>query len=320
MVNWLKRLSPYLTLGLLSLAVLAITLWPAVVHFVPPGHSSVQWRRFAGGTELVTVPGEGVIWTYPWDQLAIYDVRVQLTNISIDVLMLDGLTITVDMSVRFHLDVHKLGYLQRFVGPDYLEKLIVPAMSAEARNILALYTADNVYSANRRSLQSQVEERVTKAVRLNIATDHDEVVSVVYVSEVLFLSIRLPATIADAIERKNVERQRVELLEFAIQAEDQERRRKIVEGNGIRSFHEIIRNSLSDQFLKWKGIDATLQLAMSPNAKIIVVGNGSGGLPVMFSAAEGTPEKEKEKEKEQTRPDPARGGQGQRPSAPGMAR
>lgn len=312
MVNWLKRSSPYLTLGLLSLAVLAIALWPAAVHVVPAGHASVQWRRFAGGTELVNHPGEGVVLTYPWDQLSIYDVRVQLRQIAIDVLMQDGLTITVDMSVRFHLDAQKLGYLQRFVGPDYFEKLIHPAMAAEARNILALYTADNVYSANRRKLQSQIEEQVSKAVRLGITTDYDEAVSVIHINEVLFLSIKLPVTIADAIERKNVERQRIELLEFAIQAEDQERKRKIIEGNGIRSFHEIIRSSLSEQFLKWKGIEATLQLAASPNAKVIAFGNGGGGLPVIFSTAEPAPAKERQ--------DPVRGGEGQRSPAPGTGR
>ena len=161
---------------------------------------------------------------------------------------------------------------------------------------------------------------MSKAVRLNVTTDLDEIVSLIDVNEVLFLSIKLPDTIADAIERKNVERQRIELLEFAIQAEDQERKRKIIEGNGIRSFHEIIRSSLSDQFLKWKGIEATLQLATSRNAKIVAFGNGSGGMPVIFSNVEATPEKEKEKEKEKTRPDPARGGEGQRPAAPGVAR
>ena len=312
MVNWLKRYSPYLTLGLLSLAVLAIALWPAAVHFVPAGHASVQWRRFQGGTELVNHPGEGIVLTYPWDQLSIYDVRIQLRHSSIDVLMQDGLTITVDMSVRFHLDPHKLGYLQRFVGPDYFEKLIQPAMAAEARNILALYTADNVYSANRRKLQAQIEDQLNKAVHLNLTTDRDEGVKIIYINEVLFLSIKLPLTIADAIERKNVERQRVELLEFAIQAEDQERKRKIIEANGIRSFHEIIRGSLSEQFLKWKGIEATLQLAASPNAKVIAFGNGSGGLPVIFSAAEPAPDKERQ--------EPARNGEGQRSAAPGTAR
>ena len=285
-LSQLRNAAPIVTISLLATLLAGIVLWPSVIHFVPPGHASVQWRRFGEGTDLVNYPGEGIVVTAPWNLLTTYDVRVQLQYVDIDVLMQDGLTIDVQLSVRYHLDPNQLGYLQRFVGSEYFDTLIRPVLAAEARNILALYTADTVYSANRRSLQTQIEKAVIKGVRLILKSDREGAKDIVNIDEVLFLTIKLPQKIAVAIERKNEERQRVEMLEYAIQAEDQERKRKIVEGNGIRSYHEIIRSSLSDEFLRWKSIDATLKLAMSPNSKVIALGGMGTSMPLMFNLGE----------------------------------
>jgi prohibitin 1 len=283
-----RSLGPIGLLILLLLIMLGVVVGPSAIHFVQPGFSAVRWKRFNGGTQLDNPVGEGIILTYPWDRLTFYDTRIQMKKFVVDVLMQDGLTISVDLSVRYHLNSHRLGYLQRQVGPYFFETMIEPHTAAEARNVLALYTADTVYSADRRSLQTRIATGISDAIKRDLTTAGLEFTDLIVIDEALFLSIRLPSSIADAIERKNIERQRVERLEYEIQAEDQERKRKIVEANGIRSYQEIIKSNLTDQFLKWKGIEATLLLAKSNNAKTIMFGNRGSGLPLIFGGDDAT--------------------------------
>lgn len=106
------------------------------------------------------------------------------------------------------------------------------------------------------------------------------------IDEILLLSIKLPDSIATAIETKSAERQNVERLEYSIQAEDQERRHKIVEVNGIRSYQDIIKSSLTNEFLKWMGIEATVAFAQSPSAKTIIMGTSGESLPFVLGAGE----------------------------------
>ncbi len=270
------------TLSVLLIVVGLVVLFPATVHFVPPGHAGVRWKRFLGGTELENDHREGVVFTAPWDTFTIYDVRIQLSQVQLDVLMQDGLPLGVTLSIRYHLNRTGLGYLQRYVGRDYFEKLVEPHTAAEARNLLALYGADNVYSANRKRLQTVLEELVSAAIRKDLQNVQAPKEDVVKIDEILLLSIKLPDSIATAIETKSAERQKVERLEYSIQAEDQERRRKIVEANGIRSYQEIIKSSLTNEFLKWKGIEATVALAQSPSAKTIIMGASGGSLPFVL--------------------------------------
>lgn len=200
--------------------------------------------------------------------------------------MQDGLPLSVTLSILYHLNRTGLGYLQRYLGCDCFEKLVEPHTAAEAKNLLALYGADNVYSASRKRLQTVLEELVSAAIGKDLLDVQAPKEDIVNTDDMLLLSIELPDSIAAAIETKGAERQNMERLECSIQAEDQERRHKIVEASGIRSYQDIIKSSVTNEFLKWKGIEATVALAQSPSAKTIIMGTSGGSLPFVLGAGE----------------------------------
>jgi regulator of protease activity HflC (stomatin/prohibitin superfamily) len=85
-----------------------------------------------------------------------------------------------------------------------------------------------------------------------------------------------------AISEKLEEEQRAEKMRFTLERERQEAERKRIEAQGITDFQKIVSQGLNDQLLKWKGIEATEKLAASPNAKVVVIGSGTDGLPLIL--------------------------------------
>ena len=100
---------------------------------------------------------------------------------------------------------------------------------------------------------------------------------------VLLRDIKLPATLKAAIEAKQQAEQDAQRMNFVLQKERQEAERKRIEAQGISDFQRIVTLGISQQLLEWKGIEATMEIAKSQNAKVVVIGNPKNGLPVIFS-------------------------------------
>ena len=64
-------------------------------------------------------------------------------------------------------------------------------------------------------------------------------------------------------------------MQFVLQKERQEAERKRVEAQGISDYQRIINTGLTSQQLQYEQIKAYLELAKSPNSKVIVMGSGS---------------------------------------------
>ena len=94
--------------------------------------------------------------------------------------------------------------------------------------------------------------------------------------------IQLPARLTQSIEEKLQAEQESQRMEFILLKEKQEADRKRIEAKGIADFQNIVAKGISDQLLKWKGIEATEKLANSPNTKVIVIGSGKDGLPLIL--------------------------------------
>lgn len=109
-----------------------------------------------------------------------------------------------------------------------------------------------------------------------------------YVEDVLIRRIVLPRPIEQAIQNKLVVKEQVKEYEYRLLREERERERKRIEAEGIRLFQDIVAEGISDRYLKWKGIDATLELARSSNAKVVVIGNAEDGLPLILGPLEST--------------------------------
>jgi len=235
------------------------------------GESAVKYSIF-GGTDLEQRYGEGLQIHAPWVDLIRYDVRVQEQLEDIDALSSNGLSIGMDASVRWHPDATALADLHVTYGQDYYRKLVQPVLRSAVREIVGQYTPEELYSSRRTELQLAIFEQV------RVEVEADDVI----LDAVLIRDISLPDQIRTAIENKLKEEQEAERYEFTLQKEGLEAQRKEIEARGQAEYQRIITQSLSTQFLRFKGIEATQNLANSPNAKTVIIGSGSDGLPVIL--------------------------------------
>lgn len=264
------------------LVLLLIFLLPSMVITIPAGRLGVLWKRFGGGTVTDRVYPEGTMIILPWDVMSIYDARLQSVDKEFHVLSSDGLQLTITLAWRFRVAPEHLAELHKYIGPNYRDTLIEQSIGSRARDVIALYQPDDIYTRHRLEIQSQIAQSVRYDIEHRLEPISHGEQDWVSIEDVLIKRIALPAGIEDAIVRKNVARQEVERYALLVERETQESERKRVEALGIRNFQEIISGNMSDSYLRWRGIEATLELARSDNAKVVVIGNGkTGGLPLI---------------------------------------
>ncbi len=235
------------------------------------GQAGVRYSPF-GGTDLEDVYGEGLHIHFPWVSVIKYDVRVQERLENMEALSSNGLSIGTDISVRWRPSSETLPLLHVNYGVDYFRKLIGPELRSVVREVIGQFTPEELYSTRRTELQDQIFSLVKQSVQ------GENVV----IEAILIRDVRLPDQIRVAIENKLKEEQEAERYEFTIEKERLEAERKRIEAEGQAAYQQIITASLSSQFLRFKGIEATEQLANSPNSKTVIVGGGDDGLPLIL--------------------------------------
>lgn len=262
-----------LRLGIMAFVFLlvAILAGGCMTTTIGSGEGAVKFSVF-GGTDLDQLYGEGLQIHAPWVTLLRYDVRIQEQLEDIQALSSNGLSIGLDASIRWHPMGDQLANLHVTYGPDYYRKLVQPELRSAVREIVGQYTPEELYSTRRTELQETIFEQVRDAVVQNN----------VVVEAILIRNITLPEQIRTAIENKLKEEQEAERYEFTLIKERLEAQRKEIEANGQAEYQRIITRSLSTIFLRFKGIEATLQLASSNNAKTVIIGSGSDGLPIIL--------------------------------------
>lgn len=237
---------------------------------IASGEAGVRYSIF-GGTDTENTYGEGLKIHPPWVDVIEYDVRVQEKLEDIEVLSSNGLSIGSDVSVRWRPTFETLPLLHTTYGRDYYRKLVQPELRSAVREVVGRYTPEELYSSKRTELQQEIIQRVKNGVEG----------SYVLIDAILIRDVRLPAQIQRAIENKLEEEQEAERYEFTLQKEELEAQRKKIEAEGQAEYQRIITESLSQQFLQYKGIEATQNLATSSNAKTVIVG-GKDGLPLIL--------------------------------------
>ncbi len=264
----------FLTRGAILLAVILVVGSLAagcMTTTIVSGQAGVRYSPF-GGTNIEDVYGEGLHLHAPWLKVIKYDVRVQERLENMEALSSNGLSIGTDISVRWRPASETLPVLHVNYGVDYFRKLIGPELRSVVREVIGQFTPEELYSSRRTELQDQIFSRVKENV------ENEDVI----VEAILIRDVRLPEQIKVAIENKLKEEQEAERYEFTIQKERLEAERKRIEAEGEAAYQQIITASLSSQFLRFKGIEATQQLANSTNAKTVIVGSGSDGLPLIL--------------------------------------
>lgn len=304
--EWWKRWRFYVYLsGLLVLLLLGF-LWDRMVITVPAGSHGVRYRPFHEGTVTDKIWGEGTYFIPPWDSLTVYETRLQERSLTFSPLTKDGLQITLAVSIRYYPLTTNLGYLHKDIGPDYFKRLIQPSVEAYLRRVVGDRRAEEVYASEGSFLQESAN--LTLTVK-------NAMVPYVRIDAVLVREIQLPEVVRRAINEKHQQEQLVLAYNFRIQTEEKEAERKRIEASGIRDFNTIAKD-IKPEILRWRGIDATLALASSANAKVVIVGSGKDGLPLILDTT--SPAGAAEPGARPGAPDPAASPTGPAPRPPAL--
>jgi len=311
----LLRHVPSISIGLMVTSLVMVVLWPYGVITVPSGQVGVLWYRligfdfycwcFAGrGTVLdpQELKEEGLHIILPWNKLFLYDLRLQSATQTYNAISKDGVSVTVQINVRYQLVHRSVAVLHKFIGPQYFASVVNPEIGSQTRQVISQYTAEEVYTS-REVMQEQIRKNARQSLGINLNAlvqpeameqpdpKHytDFLQGSIQILDTLVLSIELPRAIVEAINRQTEQYYQIQEYKYRVEREAQESKRKQIEANGIAAFQQTVSKGISDSYLRWRGIEATLELARSHNAKIVVIGNGKDGLPIILGNVDSPP-------------------------------
>ncbi|SOC15873.1 Regulator of protease activity HflC, stomatin/prohibitin superfamily [Stappia indica] len=265
-----RRIQIYTLLILLLFGVGLVTLWNRVVVTIHSGEAGVLYR-WISGTDMSNIYGEGLHIMWPWNRMYVYNVRLQTEQRQYSLLTQGGLPVDLEIAVRYKPDLRLLPLLHVTVGPEYLDKVVFPETEAVLRRAVGQYAPEEVYTSRRGFLESIVVNSLT-----NVEDRY------VIIDDVLVRNVELPPAVRLAVERKLTLLEEQKAYEYRIGIEKQEAERKAIEAEGIRRYQDVIKQSLTEDLLRWQGVQATKELASSPNAKTVVIGSGKDGLPLIL--------------------------------------
>ncbi len=266
----LKKVVPIV--AIVIVIIILIVFGNKMTVNIKAGHAGVIFRMFSGGVDVDNTYGEGFHLIAPWNKMSVYSLLKQEKAEEMRVLSSNGLEISVDVSCWYLPNVTKLGLLHQKLGIDYDGTVIIPSLRSAARSVIGRYTPEEIYSTKRDAIQDEIFVETGAILDSNF----------IYLDKVLIRSIILPPTIKSAIESKLKQEQLSLEYEFKLAKAKKEAERQKIEAEGKATANRIISQSLTDKILQEKGIDATLELSSSPNSKVIVIGSGKNGLPLIL--------------------------------------
>jgi regulator of protease activity HflC (stomatin/prohibitin superfamily) len=297
---------PMLVIYLLVATLVGVILAPFMLVTVPSGYVGVLWKRFGGGTVLnpSLLKNEGMRITLPWNLVFLYDLRLQSATETYNAISRDGISLTATINIRFRLKRDAVPQLHQSIGPDYLHALILPEIGNRMREVISQYTAEDVYSTKRAEIQDKIRQHAESMLgeKMMSGGESEEqeanapyripLYAMLNLIDTLILGIELPSAVVTAINRKIEQYYISEEYKFRVAREIRESERKKIEAEGISEFQRIVSQGINPSYLRWRGIEATLQLAQSSNSKIVIIGTGKDGLPVILGNFDGSPSPE----------------------------
>jgi regulator of protease activity HflC (stomatin/prohibitin superfamily) len=256
----------------LCTALIIVVVWPFCTITVEAGHVGVYFSRLFGGTLVDRTYSEGLHFLLPWDTLTQYDKRLQSKLYNVAALTRGGLNVNVDMSVLWYIKPEEAGRLHILAGPDYTERVIDPAVISTIRSVIGSHEQSRLYDGNPLQLQSDVLKLLG-----NTFTDTPFIIHSILIREV-----RLPDSIINAISEKFVAEQTVLEARYTVLESIETFKKNFVEAESIRLAQSIVNDGMSEAYLRYMGIKATLKLAESDNAKLVVIGD-KDGMPLILN-------------------------------------
>lgn len=257
-----------LLVPLLLLTVFLFIFRSRIFYSVGSGEVILVYYRFMGGTSHNQIGHEGLHIVPPWDEAYLYKIRIQSVVVPMTVLAKNGVEVHLDAQMRFHAVPEMVPYLHREYGPDYVKELITPQLIESVQDVIGSFDPEQLYASQRGASSSQIFRKAKRTIGGVF----------VGVDDIALFNIRLPEKVQLSIQAKAEAEQNALAYAFRVDQEQQEFRRKKLDAQGLLEYRDI---AIPQSVLIWKGIEATLELAKSPNSKVIVMG-GKDNLPLML--------------------------------------
>lgn len=268
----MKRMT--LTLILLISTLFIIMLWDKMIVSVLAGEGGVLYKRFSG-TVVDTVYKERIYAIFPWNIMTKYNLRVMEEKIELEVLSKQGLKIELLISIRYRPDALMLGVLHQQIGPNYLHSVVIPEVESVIRRYFGQFSDEEIYTSKKAILEKIVSDSAKQLSDKYIILD-----------DLIVRKITFPKVVEDSIQSKITQYHKYKEYEYKIEREKLEAQRKEIEAIGITKYKDIISKSITQEYLTWEGIQATKELASSPNSKTVIIGSGDNGLPIILNTAQ----------------------------------
>ena len=263
-------------LGKVSIALFAVVFffaffWKQILPVVGPGEAGVMFYRFFGGTQIDRVVGEGQKFLFPWDTLYVYNVRIQERTVRFQLLTKEGLSLFLTFSIRFRPEIETLGRLHAEVGPNYVDSIVVPNVQTALLSLFGQLEVQDIQDTHNPARQRAISDAIS-----NLSTSY------LHVDDIVFRSVELPDAIVKSIEDKVAQKVLASSYVYRQQVATLEGIRLVTDAEGKRDANKILDESITPNMLRWKGIDATSELAKSANAKTVIIGKADG-LPLILN-------------------------------------
>jgi len=201
-------------------------------------------------------------------------IKTQNLSVKVEVPSKEGLSIQLLVSALYRINPEKAREIYTTIGLNYQDVILQPQFGSIIRQVTSNYEAKDLYTSSARLLMHK-----------DLTQQLSEILSIrgIIIEDTPLREITLPQKLTQAIEEKLRAEQESQRMQFVLQREQLEAERKAIEAGGIANFQKIVTEGISDQLLRWKGIEATEVLAKSSNTKIVIVG-GKDGLPIIFNS------------------------------------
>lgn len=270
--SWLWRLirPTKWKLALLVLAAVVFILRDRMFVTVDTGEVLIVYYRLFGGTRHNQIGREGLHVLAPWDKSYRYVVRSQTLVQAVTVLSKNGLEVKLDAQIRFHPISDMVPQLHRRFGTDYVNTFVTPQLKSSVQRVIGQFLAEEVYGSETGASVSRIFESTKQLIGGEFLE----------IEDVALFNIKLPEQVQTAIQNKVEAQQNALAASYKVDEEKEQARQKLEEARGLQEYAKTV-PVIPHSVLVWKGIEATLELAKSPNAKIVVIG-AKGDLPLLL--------------------------------------
>jgi regulator of protease activity HflC (stomatin/prohibitin superfamily) len=288
-LRWLDGKMLTILLIILLFVSALIVLWPRVLVIIPTGSNGVIYRPLGGGVDLNDLLREGAKLILPWNKVTEYSVQIQLKELKLQLMTADLLKTNVTVSFQYEVNPYTLPYLHKYVGVNYLDKMIIPQVIKVTREKIAKLSSQVAFTGDIGQVANDIAITTDSLLVDQLSPPGLSNVRLIRISSVQLTSVEYPPDVQAAIVNKLVEAENADAYKFKIQAARAEAERKVIEANGIKGFQDIVNEGMTERYLRYRGIQATEDLAKSGNAKTLIFGSGPSGLPLILGNAVDAP-------------------------------